>query len=53
MDSRGEYDHFTRIQLMTRLDNDRQLVDQYEEGLAFYRAGSKTHGTNSGNWTSG
>lgn len=37
MDDRGEHDNFTRIQLTVRLESDRELVTQYEEGLAFHR----------------
>lgn len=34
---RREHDQFTRIELAARLENDRQLVVQYEKGLAFFR----------------
>jgi ribosomal protein L15E len=37
MDNRREKDEFTRIQLTARLEKDRNLVGQYDDGLVFVR----------------
>jgi hypothetical protein len=38
MSSPGEIDEFERIRLVGKIERDRQLVAQYEEHQAFYRA---------------